>query len=152
MNRSHRTSPRPGRGAPVGCINSARPAESASFQEESASRAVRRRTLTYPLEPEAPVYAPGENGKLKLAAVEYVVRGPNSNPPRGFPAADPDRAGNGDAHPGPTSRASLLPHACLGLEAQPGRDFRGLESRGHLPLEPRPSRRGAPKQARRTDA
>jgi hypothetical protein len=34
-----------------------------------------------PLEPEALVYAPGENGKLKLAAVEWVVRGPNSNPP-----------------------------------------------------------------------
>jgi hypothetical protein len=34
-----------------------------------------------PLEPEALVYAPGKNGKLKLAAVEYVVRGPDSNPP-----------------------------------------------------------------------
>ena len=33
------------------------------------------------LEPEALVYAPGENGKLKLAAVEWIVRGPNSNPP-----------------------------------------------------------------------
>lgn len=36
---------------------------------------------TDPLEPEVLVYAPGENGKLKLAAVEWVVRGPNSNPP-----------------------------------------------------------------------
>jgi hypothetical protein len=33
------------------------------------------------LQPEALVYAPGENGKLKLVAVEWVVRGPNSNPP-----------------------------------------------------------------------
>lgn len=32
------------------------------------------------LEPEVLVYAPGENGKVKLAAVEWVVRGPNSNP------------------------------------------------------------------------
>jgi hypothetical protein len=36
---------------------------------------------TDPLEPEALVYAPGDNGKLKLAAVEWIVRGPNSNPP-----------------------------------------------------------------------
>jgi Protein of unknown function (DUF1059) len=33
------------------------------------------------LQPEALVYAPGEDGSLKLAAVEWVVRGPNSNPP-----------------------------------------------------------------------
>jgi hypothetical protein len=33
------------------------------------------------LEPEALVYAPGENGTRKLAAVEWVVRGPNTNPP-----------------------------------------------------------------------
>ena len=33
------------------------------------------------LTPEVLVYAPGENGKLKLAAVEWIVRGPNSNPP-----------------------------------------------------------------------
>jgi hypothetical protein len=42
-----------------------------------------------PLEPEALVYAPGQNGKLKLAAVEYVVRGPNSNPPGVFPPPIP---------------------------------------------------------------
>ena len=42
-----------------------------------------------PLEPEALVYAPGENGKLKLAAVEYVVRGPNSNPPGVVPPPIP---------------------------------------------------------------
>lgn len=34
-----------------------------------------------PLKPEALVYAPGPNGKLRLAAVEYVVRGLASNPP-----------------------------------------------------------------------
>ena len=33
-----------------------------------------------PLKPEALVYAPGKDG-LKLAAVEWIVRGPNSNPP-----------------------------------------------------------------------
>jgi hypothetical protein len=33
------------------------------------------------LKPEALVYAPGPNGTLQLAAVEYVVPGPNSNPP-----------------------------------------------------------------------
>jgi len=35
------------------------------------------------LRPEVLVYAPGENGKLRLAAVEWVVRGQNSNPPGG---------------------------------------------------------------------
>lgn len=34
-----------------------------------------------PLKPEALVYAPGPNGTLQLAAVEYVVRGLASNPP-----------------------------------------------------------------------
>jgi len=33
------------------------------------------------LHPEALVYAPRANGKLKLAAVEWVVRGQNSDPP-----------------------------------------------------------------------
>jgi hypothetical protein len=42
-----------------------------------------------PLEPEALVYAPEKNGKLKLAAVEYVVRGPDSNPPGVFPPPIP---------------------------------------------------------------
>ena len=32
------------------------------------------------LHPEALVYAPNEEGELKLAAVEWVVRGQNSNP------------------------------------------------------------------------
>jgi hypothetical protein len=36
---------------------------------------------TTALQPEVLVYAPGEDAKLKLAAVEWVVRGPNSNPP-----------------------------------------------------------------------
>lgn len=34
-----------------------------------------------PLKPEVLVYAPKENGKLKLVAVEWVVPGANSNPP-----------------------------------------------------------------------
>jgi hypothetical protein len=33
------------------------------------------------LAPEVLVYAPGEDAKLKLVAVEWVVRGQNSNPP-----------------------------------------------------------------------
>jgi hypothetical protein len=33
------------------------------------------------LQPEGLVYAPGEDGKLHLAAVEWIVRGQNSNPP-----------------------------------------------------------------------
>jgi hypothetical protein len=33
------------------------------------------------LKPEVLVYAPGPNGHRKLVAVEWVVRGPNSNPP-----------------------------------------------------------------------
>jgi len=33
------------------------------------------------LHPEALVYAPTENGKLELAAAEWIVRGQNSNPP-----------------------------------------------------------------------
>ena len=38
------------------------------------------------LEPEVLVYAPAPNGGLKLVAVEWVVRGPNTNPP-GVPTA-----------------------------------------------------------------
>lgn len=34
-----------------------------------------------PLKPEALVYAPGPDGQLQLAAVEYVVPGLGSNPP-----------------------------------------------------------------------
>jgi hypothetical protein len=34
-----------------------------------------------PLEPEVLVYAPAADGGRKLAAVEWVVRGPNTNPP-----------------------------------------------------------------------
>jgi len=38
------------------------------------------------LEPEALVYASAPDGGLKLVAVEWVVRGPNTNPP-GVPTA-----------------------------------------------------------------
>ena len=81
------------------------------------------------LEPEVLVYAPGPNGELKLVAVEWVVRGPNSNPPG--VSEPPVGARDADAHPGPGGR--LLHHARLGVEAQPGRDVRGLEPRGQLP-------------------
>jgi len=40
-----------------------------------------------PLQPEVLVYAPGDDG-LQLAAVEWVVRGPNTNPP-GLSATEP---------------------------------------------------------------
>jgi hypothetical protein len=40
-----------------------------------------------PLQPEVLVYTPGDDG-LQLAAVEWVSRGPNTNPP-GVPATDP---------------------------------------------------------------
>jgi hypothetical protein len=40
-----------------------------------------------PLQPEVLVYAPGDDG-LRLAAVEWVARGPNTNPP-GVPVTDP---------------------------------------------------------------
>jgi hypothetical protein len=33
------------------------------------------------LQPEVLVYAPGPNGQLRLVAVEWVARGPNTNPP-----------------------------------------------------------------------
>ena len=40
------------------------------------------------LEPEVLVYAPGADGELQLAAVEWVARGPNTNP-TGVPAGEP---------------------------------------------------------------
>ena len=79
--------------------------------------------------PEGLVYAPRADGSLKLVAVEYVVPGPNSNPP-GVRARR--RAGDGHAHPRPGR--GLLHHACLGLGSQPGGDVHGLESRGQLLL------------------
>jgi hypothetical protein len=44
--------------------------------------------VAHPLEPEALVYAPAPDGGLKLVAVEWIVRGPQSNPP-GVPAGAP---------------------------------------------------------------
>lgn len=41
-----------------------------------------------PLGPEALVYAPAPDGGLRLVAVEWIVRGPQSNPP-GVPAGAP---------------------------------------------------------------
>ncbi|HEU6445944.1 MAG TPA: hypothetical protein VFL61_12880 [Gaiellaceae bacterium] len=41
-----------------------------------------------PLAPEALVYESAPNGRLKLVAVEWIVRGPQSNPP-GVPAGAP---------------------------------------------------------------
>jgi hypothetical protein len=41
-----------------------------------------------PLQPEALVYEPKRNGRLRLVAVEWVVRGPQSNPP-GWPSGAP---------------------------------------------------------------
>jgi hypothetical protein len=41
------------------------------------------------LKPEVLVYASGRNGQRKLVAVEWVVRGPDSNPPGVFPPPIP---------------------------------------------------------------
>jgi hypothetical protein len=41
------------------------------------------------LKPKALVYAPGPNGQRKLVAVEWVVRGPDSNPPGVIPPPIP---------------------------------------------------------------
>jgi hypothetical protein len=38
-------------------------------------------TAVDPLEPEVLVYAPGDDGELRLVAVEWVARGAGSNPP-----------------------------------------------------------------------
>jgi hypothetical protein len=86
-----------------------------------------------PLEPEALVYESAPDGGLKLVAVEWIVRGPQSNPP-GVPAGTPGAQGarDGHAHPRSASGAGFLPHARLDLEAQPRGDVRGLEPGGHL--------------------
>jgi hypothetical protein len=75
-----------------------------------------------PLEPEALVYAPAPNGNLKLVAVEWIVRGPESNPP-GLPAdAPPPTVLGMDMHilvppPGP---AFYLAHAWIWMHNPAG--------------------------------
>jgi hypothetical protein len=75
-----------------------------------------------PLEPEALVYAPAPDGGLKLVAVEWIVRGPQSNPP-GVPAGAPAPSVLGmDMHilvppPGP---AFYLMHAWIWMNNPSG--------------------------------
>jgi hypothetical protein len=75
-----------------------------------------------PLAPEALVYAPAPDGRLKLAAVEWIVRGPQSNPP-GVPAGAPPPTVLGmDMHilvppPGP---AFYLMHAWIWMKNPAG--------------------------------
>jgi hypothetical protein len=75
-----------------------------------------------PLEPEALVYAPAPDGGLKLVAVEWIVRGPQSNPP-GVPAGAPaPRVLGMDMHilvppPGP---AFYLMHAWIWMNNPAG--------------------------------
>jgi hypothetical protein len=75
-----------------------------------------------PLEPEALVYAPAPDGGLKLVAVEWIVRGPQSNPP-GVPAGVPaPRVLGMDMHilvppPGP---AFYLMHAWIWMNNPAG--------------------------------
>jgi hypothetical protein len=75
-----------------------------------------------PLEPEALVYAPAPDGGLKLVAVEWIVRGPQSNPP-GVPAdAPPPTVLGMDMHilvppPGP---AFYLAHAWIWMHNPAG--------------------------------
>jgi hypothetical protein len=75
-----------------------------------------------PLAPEALVYAPAPEGGLKLVAVEWIVRGPQSNPP-GVPAGAPPPTVLGmDMHilvppPGP---AFYLMHAWIWMNNPAG--------------------------------
>ena len=82
-------------------------------------------------EPEVLVYAPAPDGGLKPLQ--------SSGSPK--PAVQPSRSRDsavgpwdGHAHSRATSRASLLPQACLGVGQQPGRDVRGLEPGDQLQL------------------
>ncbi len=70
------------------------------------------------LKPEVLVYATGDDGELELVAVEWVARGPNSNPPG--PAKAPRRAWDADAHPRPSR--GLPHHARLVVAAEPRRN------------------------------
>ena len=70
------------------------------------------------LKPEVLVYATGDDGELELVAVEWVARGPNSNPPG--PAEPPTVLGHADAHPRPSR--GLPHHARLVVEAEPRRN------------------------------
>jgi hypothetical protein len=75
-----------------------------------------------PLQPEVLVYAPAADGSLRLGAVEWVVRGPQSNPP-GWPAGAPPPTVLGmDMHilvppPGP---AFYLMHAWIWMNNPAG--------------------------------
>jgi hypothetical protein len=75
-----------------------------------------------PLEPEALVYAPAADGGLKLVAVEWIVRGPQSNPPGVPEGAPPPTVLGMDMHilvppPGP---AFYLAHAWVWMHNPAG--------------------------------
>jgi hypothetical protein len=75
-----------------------------------------------PLEPEALVYAPAPDGGLKLVAVEWIVRGPQSNPPGVPEDAPPPTVLGMDMHilvppPGP---AFYLTHAWIWMHNPAG--------------------------------
>jgi hypothetical protein len=75
-----------------------------------------------PLEPEALVYAPAPDGGLKLVAVEWIVRGPQSNPPGVPEGAPPPTVLGMDMHilvppPGP---AFYLAHAWIWMHNPAG--------------------------------
>jgi hypothetical protein len=74
-----------------------------------------------PLAPEALVYESAPDGGLKLVAVEWIVRGPQSNPP-GVPAGAPPTVLGMDMHilvppPGP---AFYLMHAWIWMNNPAG--------------------------------
>ena len=89
-----------------------------------------------PLRPEVLVYAPDEDGRLHLAAVEWVVLSAQSNP-AGVSSAPSVLGMPMHIIAPPPGPAFYLTHAWI-WQDEPGRDVRGLEPRGELRVTPNP--------------
>ena len=87
------------------------------------------------LRPEVLVYAPDEDGRLHLAAVEWVARSATSNPPGVSTAPSVLGMQMHIIAPAP-ERAGVLPDARLDLAGEPRRDVRRLESGRELRVNP----------------
>jgi hypothetical protein len=98
------------------------------------------------LHPEALAYAPRANGKLKLAAVEWVVRGQNSNPPGVSP---PPSVLGMPMHILVPAVGFYVMHAWV-WKRNPAGIMAGLEAQRQLP--PERKKRSAGRPARRADA